>query len=633
MPKWSLYEKDKELKPLIFSNGKNQEDIVREIIDSIKQGNKIIFLKGVCGTGKSIIALNIAKELGKASVVVPFKALQKQYEDDYTDKKYLLKEDKEKLKIKIIKGRKNFSCPFLKENVIFNKGENLTLDIFDSNQNQKKQKKKDNSCDNIFLPCKIEIKEKNLEIIRDYLSRNKKLKSRELDLKDVRRVSIASICPYWSPITPIEMCLNLDNCRHRIYTGLKGKRYVINKREDGCEYYEQYDSYIDSDVLIFNSDKYKIETDMNRKPETEIEIIDECDEFLDSFSNSGMINLNRLYFALQALSSDNYDMNKEIEKLIRITREILNKKYFPEEEVLIKNTEIIEIIRIFLDSELMNYVECDEENYCYHVEEIANSFADLLDETYVFFERDNKEVTAKLVTINLGKKFKEMLDKNKIFLLMSGTVHSEKVLKEIFGLENFKVIEAETKMPGKISFLRTGMEINCKYENFKNGKATREKYLLALNKCLEQAVKPVLIHVNSFKDLPSEEEVRNLNLKILAREKFFSMLKHAEDDIKKFKNKETNMLYTTKCNRGADFPGDVCNSIILTRFPYPDISSPFWKLLRKLKPEHYNSFYLDKARRELLQRIYRGLRFKDDHIYLLSPDIRVFENLKVLDGK
>jgi hypothetical protein len=32
---------------------------------------------------------------------------------------------------------------------------------------------------------------------------------------------------------------------------------------------------------------------------------------------------------------------------------------------------------------------------------------------------------------------------------------------------------------------------------------------------------------------------------------------------------------------------------------------------------------LDKSRRELLQKIYRGLRSKTDKVYLLSPDIRV----------
>ncbi|MEK6880714.1 MAG: DEAD/DEAH box helicase family protein, partial [Nanoarchaeota archaeon] len=101
---WSLYEQEKKLEPLKFSNGKTQEDVVNEVVNLIKSGEKVIFIKGVCGTGKSAIALNIAKELGRASIIVPIKNLQRQYQDDYTCRKYVYKNahDKEKLKIAII---------------------------------------------------------------------------------------------------------------------------------------------------------------------------------------------------------------------------------------------------------------------------------------------------------------------------------------------------------------------------------------------------------------------------------------------------------------------------------------------------------------------------------------------------
>ena len=35
------------------------------------------------------------------------------------------------------------------------------------------------------------------------------------------------------------------------------------------------------------------------------------------------------------------------------------------------------------------------------------------------------------------------------------------------------------------------------------------------------------------------------------------------------------------------------------------------------------NFYIDKAKRELTQKIYRGLRSKYDKLDLLSPDVRV----------
>ena len=92
---WSLYSGDEFLKPLKFSNGKTQEDVVEEVLESIKKGNKIIFIRGICGTGKSAIALNIARKLGKTSIVVPIKNLQEQYKRDYggSDGKIVLKEN------------------------------------------------------------------------------------------------------------------------------------------------------------------------------------------------------------------------------------------------------------------------------------------------------------------------------------------------------------------------------------------------------------------------------------------------------------------------------------------------------------------------------------------------------------
>ncbi|MFH1376061.1 MAG: helicase C-terminal domain-containing protein [Candidatus Woesearchaeota archaeon] len=97
--------------------------------------------------------------------------------------------------------------------------------------------------------------------------------------------------------------------------------------------------------------------------------------------------------------------------------------------------------------------------------------------------------------------------------------------------------------------------------------------------------------------------------------------------VKKFKDKEIEVLFSTKCNRGVDFPGEICNSIIFTKYPYPNVSSLFWQILKKSKPEYYSMFYKDKAEREFLQRVYRGLRSEKDHINILSPDIRILNSI------
>ena len=639
---WNLYEKGKFLEPLKFSNGKTQEDIVKEVLNSIKNGEKIIFIHGVCGTGKSAIALNLAKELGKSSIVVPIKNLQMQYKKDYESEKYLLKNNGEKLKISVIIGRQNHKCKFLEENKDaipkIKKEVNAKLhDIFSGKKDEiEKDFGDDESADNKDLPCKIEIKEKNIHKIKKYLAQNNDINVKNFSqLKDVKRVSVAGACPYWSPALPARYELggkSFANSKKRRYAGLKDTEFIFYQREPGCKFYEQFNFYIDSDAIIFNSEKYKIESSLNRKPITEVEIIDECDEFLDKFSNNKSINLDRMQSSLNQI----FEIDESGGRVLNELREIIKKlktdksteNAIKSEQILsLKQTAVYDLFKILLKNPDFIY-QIDDENYLFEVYESAKMFEEFLDESYVTLTKKDEVVTAHIVTINLAKKFKEMTDKNKIIVLMSGTLHSEEVLKDIFGIEKFKIIEAETQQQGQITIKRTGLEMDCKYSNFSTGKNNHKDYFLALDKCIEISKKPVLVHVNSFADLPSEIEKKEFDLKnLIGRER----LKEIQDEdkegklIEEFKTGKINILFSTRASRGIDFPGEQCNSIIFTKYPNPNVKDVFWKILNQTKPQHYWKFYKDKAKRDLLQKIYRGLRFKDDHIYLLSPDSRVLE--------
>jgi Rad3-related DNA helicase len=642
---WSLYKGEKYLEPLVFSNGKTQEDIVKEVLDLVKKGNKIIFIKGMCGTGKSAIALNIARKIGKTSIVVPGKELQNQYKKDYEADKYLLKDNKEKLKISVITGRNNHECKFLKDNKdsipkVFNETNSKLNDIFEGKREKIKETiSGDLSADNPNIPCKIEILEKNWKKIYEYLKQNKKIKIQDIEsIKDVRRIPLASVCPYWSPAIPENYEVKIfENAKKRKYAGLKGTNFVFYQRNPGCKFYEQFNSFIDSDVIVFNALKYKLESAINRKPLTEVEIIDECDEFLDSFSNQRNINLDRLQNSLTKVlyfDEETENILKEIGELIsnvkrnsKVLDSINSREIIP-----LKATGIYDLIKIFIKSPNF-FSEVDEESYIFDVDETARMFEDFIEETYVTFHKKDNSLVASLVTTNLEKKFKEMAEKNKVLILMSGTLHSEKILKEVFGLPEFKIIEAETQQPGKIYIKKSGIEVNCKHENFKNGVVNRESYLLALDKCLDMAKRPTLVHIISYYDLPSEKEIEDFDLKNLtSREEIISEKNNKEvSNVAKFKKKEIDVLFSTRCARGIDFPGEECNSIIFTKYPNPDAQDAFWKTLYKTKPYQYWDFYKDKAKRELLQKVYRGLRFKEDKVEVLSPDIRVIEAFEEIE--
>lgn len=639
---WSLYKEGKFLEPLVFSNGKSQKDIVKEVLDEIKHGNNVLFIKGVCGTGKSAIALNIAKELGKASIVVPGKNLQAQYKKDYEKQKYLLKKNKEKLKISIITGRSNHHCQFLKDHKEsmpqIKKEINSKLhDIFEGKAQEIKDRfGQDASANNSSIPCKIEIKEKNWDKLKHYLKQNKYINPKNFtEIKDVKRVPVASVCPYWSPVLPSKYELKgplFDKAKKREYEGLSGMKFTYYERKKGCPFYEQFDSFVTSDILVFNSLKYKLESLLNRKPLTEVEIIDECDDFLDSFANQKNINLDRFQNSLMKVVSKNQETEDSIEEIFKIISSIKKDKQikqaiFTKEILPLKNTGIYDLLKIILKCEEI-FEEVDEESYIFDVEETAYMFKEFLNETYVTVSKRENNLFFSLVTTNLAKKFKEMLDKSKNIVLMSGTIHSEQVLKEIFGLENFKILEAEVKNQGTIQVKRTGKEFDCKYSNFSNGKAKREDYLKALELCIKTAEKPCVVHVNAFSDLPTQQEIDFLKLENLIPKEEFRFLQDQDKTgklVEDFKKGHNKVLFSTRVSRGIDFPGDQCKSIIFTKYPNPNVQDAFWKILHRTNPQHYWAFYKDKATRELWQKVYRGVRSKKDHVFVLSPDTRVLE--------
>ena len=613
---WNLFSDEKELKPLKFTNGKTQEDVVKEIVSLIESGKKIIFLHGTCGTGKSAIALNVARVLGNASVVVPVKALQKQYEEDYMGKKWLKMDSGRKMKIAMITGRDNHDSLFFSGK----------------------------SCTDPNLPENIKITEKNYDKIKRYYEENPLIRNKvNVDIEKIRRMSIAPANPYWSPILPADFeAKQFHDANKKKYKGCDGKEYIFYHRKRGCSYYDQYMAYVMADVNIFNSAKYLAEVGIGRKPETEVEIIDEADEFLDSLFIQEEINLTRLKGALRLIFPDSHSAREIIDNISElINLEEKNKKALGinENEIYkVLDTKISKILKLLVsDKELEAEIALDELNYSNKILIVARDFYKVLDEVYLTYRKDEDDnLYAKLVSTNLKTKIDELISKSKAIVFMSGTLHSHEVLKKVFKIENYEIVEAETLNFGNMEIIRTGNEFDCKYSNFYNGNKSKEDYLRALNSCVEKAKLPLLVHVNAFPDLPSEEEKISLKVGNLIS---YEKLKNLQNEDKTgkavslFKSGMADILFSTKCSRGVDFPGEICNSMIFTKYPNPNIQDTFWRVLEKTHKDYFWDFYKDKARREFLQRLYRALRSKDDKVYVLSPDIRVLDAVRELQRR
>ncbi len=393
---WNLYSDKEFLKPLKFTNGKTQEDVVKEVVDLSKK-HKVIFMHGTCGSGKSAIALNIARVLGKSSIVVPVKALQKQYEEDYITKKHVKKVDGGKMKIAMMTGKDNHDS-IIRPGV---------------------------SCADPNLPENIKITERNFEKLQRYVQQNPFLKRDRLALKDIRRMSVAASNPYWSPIVPEDFELkSLTDSNKMKYLGVNGKNYVFYHRKKGCSYYDQYLSYINADVIIFNSAKYLAELSIGRKPLTEVDIIDEADEFLDSFFKQASLNLTMLLASLRNIHPASLKAKislNNIKELIELEEKNKRATVVQEEVVFsIADTKIKEILKEFLSNiDLEAEITMDELSYSNRALETAKNFENSLDELYLTYKKDeDSNLLVNLVSTNLSGKFQDLLDKTKTLVLM-----------------------------------------------------------------------------------------------------------------------------------------------------------------------------------------------------------------------
>lgn len=606
---WNLYSEGKPAEPLKFSNGKTQEDVVKEIVDLINQGTKMVFLRGACGTGKSAIALNIARKLGRASIVVPVKALQKQYEDDYTSKKYLVKPNGQRLKIAVLTGRDNHDS-------IIEPGL---------------------SCADPNLPDNIRIIDKNYQKLLEYYKANTLNRGKDLpEFHKIKRIHIAPANPHWSPIYSAEHNIGiLTDARKIKYDAAGGGEYIFYHRRQGCSYYDQYLAYKSADVLVFNSAKYLLELNLGRKPATEIEIFDEGDYFLDNLFKQKEINITALISSLRSLTPDTLDGQKVKSDLLTIVNgEETNKRELGIDSTKlysIKETRIGELLKLITkNEEIVSEILADDKNYANTTLETAVEFKDLIKDVYLTYHKKEGSLYVTLASTNIKPKIDNIMSKSKALVFMSGTLHSERVLRNIFGINDFKIVEAEPLNQGTIEVVKTGREFNCKYQNIRE---RRDDYLKILSNCISNAKLPYLVQVHSFGDLPSEYEKRNLALhgvKTADDLRTSQNLDKLGKDITSFKEKRSDMLFSTKCTRGVDFPGDTCNSVIFTKYPYPNVQGTFWKILSRTHPDYYWDFYNDSAKRELLQRLYRALRSKDDTVQVSSPDIRVINEIEKL---
>ncbi|MEE8358716.1 MAG: helicase C-terminal domain-containing protein, partial [Candidatus Hydrothermarchaeales archaeon] len=558
--------------PRRFSNGKTQMDVVDDVLEEFESHN-IVLLKGVVGSGKSPMGIHVAGAMGRGLINVPLKPLQDQYKADYEGRLRVLV-DGAPLRINVVKGRNNFRCPHMA-----GRGRHLW-------------------CSSKELLCTV-----------------------ALD-RETPRYKIAKRCPYWSPVYPYKID-SLD-CDILEFESIGGKQF-FHRRREGCGYYDQFESYLKSDILVFNNAKWYFETIMRRKPKVDIEVFDEADLFLDSLTMKTVLSARKVDMLVKeaktvrdSLASD--DASKG-DRILRIAEDFKrsfsgflekrndNTPYDYDDEAGSVIHALTNLLKT-LDTDLSNSILLEVKRILEY-KDMVSYYISWYNPKVTFFI-PQPEIILKEFLSNSAEKT----------LFMSATLQSSNVLKSIFGLDDFGFVAGETKQPGKLYVRRVGREKSVNHSNWKQ-KGFQEEYWRTLSKILVTSKRPTLVQVHSFKYLPDDNRYPDIPSRKSIKED------DQEESLKSFIRGGRSLIFSTKTDRGVDLPDDTCRSIVLTKYPFPDLNDPVLRVMRKRMSEvPFWNYYRDIAKREFYQQIGRGLRSEDDWLEVWSPDMKVHEELR-----
>jgi len=686
---------------------------------------KIMIYKSCCGSGKSASILHVIRGMGRGIIVTPFKALQRQYYDDYfKGNKFVMKKDGTRLKVAVLLGRNNFACKWLQEQYDYQqiliaeskKPENVGryFDIDDSILNTYQY---DKSSANRRLPCT-----RPLKIIRSG--------------KREPRWVIASSCPYWIPTPMSKQTIDqwqgktmdegkdfeeqfyddvidegenipdikqnapsisktktrFDAIKERLkcstikyYDSVAWGQVGIFIRDevdkDGklcspvCEYYKQFYSYVDADIIVMNSAKWQLETRIGRKPLTDVEVYDEGDYFLDSqaseieFLRSAIDRIvppdNKMQRmktrALEIFDLSLKDIKAKTEQQRKVSDDRINiidaKAY---KGLFTAMTETLsELIKSIEDDERIEEKITDISTIIRHIDKASISY------------REGKREESKILKIyipypdNILKELFDLSSKN--IIITSGTMHSSYVLSGLFGInaDNYIVefLQGRKENPGKLTMAKPkdGL-VRVTYSQWENSPQFREWYNKTLNYILDQlkinidkrtgkpgegkviVLTPAKKYADPIKNRPDvhvdfSKSTEEDDMSIKINTTLSDYMNKTVEDVRKIKDDDINIdgdvlrtnkqiIVSTRMIRGADLRDDKCRAIVMTKWPYPDISAGYNQALKKRFGDAiFGKIMSDKAEREAIQYVSRGLRHDLDWMIFGSPDDMAYNNV------
>lgn len=464
-----------------------------------------------------------------------------------------------------------------------------------------------------------------------------------------------------------------------------------NPCAEACPYYKQFYSYVKSDVIVFNASKWNLETTMGRKPKVKLEVIDEGDYWLDSQSSTIELSrstIDRMIpgnFKMKQIKTDtlaNFDMSfrkikgdidkkRNAEKRTKEDVDIIDAKDYK---------QLFYSIQVLTEEYIKQHEDDDNINQKLEDIKLVRQFADVASLSYV----EGKRYSTKTIKIYIpypDKLLKKLLDiSSGNIVLTSGTMHSNSVLSNLFGINanNYSVymLIGRKQHPGKLACIKPSGNspfnlVKVTYTSWKNP-AFRDYYNKVLNYILDR----LKITIDQKTGRPGEAKIIVLTPAkkyaegIIGRPDVFVDFAKAKniygdndnddindsikpsidtnlndyinenlEDVRKIKSTDIELdgdvlrtdkqiIVSTRMIRGTDLRDDLCRSIVMTKWPVGDISDGYLQSIKKRFGEKiFWDIVRDKATREAVQYVSRGLRHESDWCIFSTVDQMAFDNV------
>lgn len=719
------------LEPLSWKGGNQINNLIKILEFFRKNSNttdrtKILIYHSQCGSGKSATLLHVSKYIGRSIIVTPFKNLQRQYSDDYyKGNKFVLKNNGNRLIVSIMTGRANHRCKWLEEQYDLQqrmikeseKPENYGI-IYPVDDEILRMYKEDPTCANKGLPCNRPLqgigKEREVRWsigcqcqywIPTPMAKNTidKWKDKEVDERkgdnfyedEIEGENLPDIKKTISEInknvkTLLDIVQDKIKCHNIAYyqsvgwgeTGVFIRDEVDidgNPCPEVCPYYKQFYSYIFSDCIVMNDAKWQLETMIGRKPKVAVEVYDEGDYWLDRRSVS--LEFSRIMIDKMMPSTNKMQRLKENTLFLFDTALKNIKEKIAEQNKGKDSSTTINIINSKNYRELFLSMTNLLLEYKKDVEEDDSVLQRILDIYTVLKYIDKASISArevkggnKILSIfipypdNLLKEQFEKSSEN--IIITSGTIHSNFVLSNLFGINNDNYIvdfvEGRKESPGKLRCIKpkegllkvnhTNWQspqfqtvynhmLNYILDNLKikidqiTGKPGDAK-ILVLTPAKKYA-EGIVDRPDAYTDFAKTKE-DNDKINSYINTNLTDFMEKSIEDVRKIKptdieidgdvlRTDKQIIVSTRMIRGADLKDNLCRAVVMTKWPMRDISSGYNQALKlRFGDEIFWSIMKDNAKREAIQYVSRGLRHENDWTFFSTPDEDAFNRVYML---